>query len=583
MYLQSKNIKKFIGEYAYNIIKNITIDAEAIRKALVTPQNARNVFSELTEYEVKSLCAEISNNGTIGQIRNTTQEEIKQAFNSVGYDVVIFDDEAKILDCKKYYSQNEVICTYQNLTARMNEYYMLVAIKKNIDEIKRSENPQREDDYGTSILNIQIAKNGSHMSIKNRYNHTVSCPDSTLNNNLDTLYYGLQSMVLGYYNLASLNNTKSYYKSIVNIGGVYLKYHTEKNNIYFGEFVLDSVNGIRFSDTSRYYVVEDNTHDRYYSQPLVLDFKDKKVIDVCQNKDKQNGRAILLTKVMQKGILTSANKEESNNISFVCHNAKHELLQCRKNALKYIHEDFGYDFTKSYNVTAILGKFTAKSIEKETGSNTGILLAYTRGKLAVCKMIDGKFYAKDIKNIHNYDIDTFYNQGDFEEIRKSGNATVFIIQQESQYIKKSIKKETYGYYYESSKPEFDKSGCNLTELRNEMRRKLINYKENKRKKEALEIDFMKDIADISNLYADFKANILKYLTDAKTSEEYNILSDIMNYKIVWLVRDIEDITKKAVEKKFSSVESAQNKIIEIKNTIHKLHEQLINKSAEQTA
>ena len=30
------------------------------------------------------------------------------------------------------------------------------------------------------------------MSIKNRYNHTVSQPDSTLNNNLDLLYVGLQ-------------------------------------------------------------------------------------------------------------------------------------------------------------------------------------------------------------------------------------------------------------------------------------------------------------------------------------------------------------------------------------------------------
>lgn len=579
MFLQSKNLKKFIGEYAFNIIKNITVDAEAIRKALVTTQNARNVFSDLTEYEVKSLCAEISNNGTIGQIRNTTQEEIKQAFNSVGYDVVIFDDEEKIAECKKYYSQNEIICTYNSLKSRMNEYHMIVAVKKNINDIKRSDFPQREDEYGTSILNIQIAKNGSHMSIKNRYNHTVSNPDSTLNNNLDILYCGLQSMVLGYYNLASLNSNKSYYKNIVNIGGVYLKYHTEKNNIYFGTFVLDSVNGVRFSDSSRYYVAEDNTQDRYYANPLVLDFKDKKVIDICQQKNTQNGKAILLTKAMQKGILTSANKEETNSIQLVCHNAKQELLQCRKNAFKYIHEAFGYDFTKPYNVTAILGKFTAKSIEKETGCNTGALLVYTRGRLNICELIDGKFNTNSAQRLSNYDVDTFYGKGDFEEIRKSGNAAIFIIQQDKQYIKKSINKSIN--YSRNNSIEFDKSGCNLTEIRNEMRRKLIDYKTNKRKKEALEIDFMKDATEISSLYAEFKADILKQLTEAQTPEEYKILTDIMSYKLIWLVRDIEDFTKKAMEKNFSSVESAHNKINEIKETINKMHGQLINsKTAE---
>ena len=40
----------------------------------------------------------------------------------------------------------------------MNEYYMLVAIKENIDDIKRSDFPQREDEYGiNSIIYIIFA------------------------------------------------------------------------------------------------------------------------------------------------------------------------------------------------------------------------------------------------------------------------------------------------------------------------------------------------------------------------------------------------------------------------------------------
>ena len=151
-------IKKFIGEYAYKNIKNMAYDTDALRDALITPANARAVFSELTEYEIKSLVADISNSGTIGTVRSTTQEEIKKAFSEAGYTTVIFDDEQAILECKKYYRDNEIICTYNNLQRRMQEYHMLVAIKENINNIKPSENPQRDDEYGTSILNIQIAE-----------------------------------------------------------------------------------------------------------------------------------------------------------------------------------------------------------------------------------------------------------------------------------------------------------------------------------------------------------------------------------------------------------------------------------------
>lgn len=78
-----RNLKKFVGEYAYNVIKNIAVDSEALRNALITPQNARAVFEDLNEFEIKALCAEISNSGTIGHTRETMQEEIEKVFNLV--------------------------------------------------------------------------------------------------------------------------------------------------------------------------------------------------------------------------------------------------------------------------------------------------------------------------------------------------------------------------------------------------------------------------------------------------------------------------------------------------------------------
>ena len=286
------NLKKFVGDYAYSYIKNIAVDQEKLRKALVTPQNARNVFCDLDEFQIKSICSEISSNDTFGTIRETTQEEIIEDFKKAGYDTVIFDDEEKIAECEKYYASGERICTYNNLSGRMDQYHMLVAIKKDIDKIQRSKTPQREDEYGTSILNIQIAKNGSHMSIKNRYNHTVSECDSTLNNNLDLLVPGLQSKVLGYYKIAFLNKNKNYYKNIVNINGIYLKYSEEVNNVYFGNFILDNKNGVRFEDNGRYYV------NGCYDSPCVIDFHDKKVIKLFDERYQ-----------ISKGTLSSSRKK----------------------------------------------------------------------------------------------------------------------------------------------------------------------------------------------------------------------------------------------------------------------------------
>lgn len=569
------NLKKFVGEYAYNVIKNIAVDNEAIHKALITPKNARAVFENLNEFEIKALCTEISNSGTIGQIKEATQEEIVKAFSLAGYNKVIFDNEKEILDCKKYYEQGEIICTYNNLQARMREYHMLVAVKENIDKIHRAKTPQREDEYGTSILNIQIARNGSHMSIKNRYNHTVSQPDSTLNNNLDMLYPGLQGMVLGYYGFASLNSNKAHYDHIVNINNVYLKYNTERNNVYFGAFVLDGVNGVQFTDTSRYYIVGNGKENEYNNEPLVLDFKDKKAIEVSQDKRQINGRIPLLTRALCEGKLSSENKEETDKLIAFFQDARKELLSCRKNALRYIHEAFGYDFKKPYKITGFLGKFTAKSIEKATGTNTGILLIYARKEMCVCVMNKGKFYVKDLPRIYDY-IDTFYSQNDFETVRKSGNTAIYFILQDKQYIgkPKQMERRTYFTYYE--KPIYDKSGCDLTETRNSLERRLNDYKTTKRAKEAAEINYSQDITEISHSFDELKTEIITHLTKAKISSDYDIIANVINYKLTWLVRDIEKVKKHADEKSFTSIDSARNMIDGVKTQIKELKLKLGN-------
>ena len=557
------NLRKFIGEYAYNIIQNFAVDEGKIRKALVTPQNARNVFSDLSEFQIKSLCSEISNSGTIGTVRQTTQKEITDAFNSAGYDTVIFDDKEKIAECRKYYTLGETICTYNDLKGRMTEYHMIVAIKKNIDGIKRNKYPDREDEYGTSILNIQIAKNGSHMSIKNRYNHTVSQPDNTLNNNLDVLHIGLQRMVLGYYGFACLNSNKSSYNDIVNIDNTYLKYSIEKNNIYYGSFVLDGVHGIRYVDTSRYYICKRND---YYSNPFILDFKEKKAISLnpISLNPYTNIKLSLMTRALKENVLTSKNKENYNKLQYVFHDAKKELLQCRRNALQWVHEVYGYDFTKPCKITAILGNFTANNIKKITGSNTGILLMGVEDSVRPVELNNGSFTIPD-KRLYGYNIDHFYIKGDFEKARKSGEAATYIIQQDKEYIKTQIK--SIPQYSDNNKNVFDKSGCNLTEIHTELQRRLKTYKTKKRAEEVSKIDYSQDIINIDNSFNNFKSGLIEKLLVATDQKEYNKISNVFGYKLSWLVGDIQNFKEKVLNNNLSSINNTKEKIKDIQAKI----------------
>ena len=542
------NLKKFVGDYAYSYIKNIAVDQEKLRKALVTPQNARNVFSELDEFQIKSICAEISANDTFGTIRETTQEEIIEDFKKAGYDTVIFDNEEKIAECKKYYASGEVICTYNNLSGRMSQYHMLVAIKKDIDKIQRSKTPKREDEYGTSILNIQIAKNGSHMSIKNRYNHTVSECDSTLYNNLDLLVPGLQAKVLGYYNIASINKNKTYYRNIAKINGVYLKYVTEVENVYFGNFVLDSKNGVRFADNGRYYVNTDRDN------LCVLDFHDKKVIKLF-NEGNQISKGTLLTRAMKENLLHSGNKERINELNIVFDNALKELLQCRRNALQFLACCYGYDFQKPFKVTGLLGKFTVNSIKK----------------IYCVELNTGKLKIEVPRGKYKYSISDYYAKYDFEEDRKGGKLGVFIIQQDAEYKRevKRISISNSSYYSNSNSNEFDKSGCNVTETRQALKYRLNNYKADKRKREVDSISYESDLKEIKEMFQTLKKKLLIKLSEAKTTEEYGSVEDVFDYSFVWMVRDIERLETKVMQNKFCTVEEATNSITKLKEQIAK--------------
>ena len=154
-----------------------------------------------------------------------------------GYDAFYADTLEKQNSIQHYFQPAELLCTF-NDRARYQNYHIIHAIKKNVQDIKREDfkgKEQREDDYGTSVISIQMLKNGGFISIKNRYNHAVQNCDNTFNSNPDHIIEGLSAALKNRFNVdftASKNPLPDYYTLI---NQQIIQFQTERNNIYYGD------------------------------------------------------------------------------------------------------------------------------------------------------------------------------------------------------------------------------------------------------------------------------------------------------------------------------------------------------------
>ena len=123
-----------------------------------------------------------------------------ELLSDAGYDAFVVENEAQKDSIKKYFRSGEELCTFSD-PDRHKKFYMIHAIKRGADKIKPAANPMRQDEYGTSVISIQIAKEGGFISIKNRYNHTVNDPDATFSNYPDFIIPGLTNSLKQFFNV----------------------------------------------------------------------------------------------------------------------------------------------------------------------------------------------------------------------------------------------------------------------------------------------------------------------------------------------------------------------------------------------
>ena len=163
------------------------------------------------------------------------QDIVSEFKEKAHYDLYLCKTEEDVNKFRDYYVPDELLCTFDNINGRLGSKYIFWAVKDNVDEIKREETPIRDGAYGTSVISLQFDKRNGILSIKNRYNHTVSNPDATLNNSLENISVGL-TRKFAQIGLAPTNNYKN--KLLLtnyiqdNKGKLY-KYNYTINDIYF--------------------------------------------------------------------------------------------------------------------------------------------------------------------------------------------------------------------------------------------------------------------------------------------------------------------------------------------------------------
>lgn len=118
--------------------------------------------------------------------------------------------------------------------------------------------PARDDPYGTSSMSVQISRQGTHVSIKNRYNHTVGNPDNTLDSDLDNVAYGLKRAIYTRVGREDLMNKTSVALAegyiADNDGGIH-HYQYEEDNVYYGDYEYISNGVVTTIDRGKYYMI----------------------------------------------------------------------------------------------------------------------------------------------------------------------------------------------------------------------------------------------------------------------------------------------------------------------------------------
>ena len=242
-----ENFSKLCRELFPSILEN---EGELVSIITSLFKESHFLYDDLITYDrIKSFQRLVMNkyNKKLDSVIDTEKTPY-ELFKEQGYTLKECLTNEEILSYKKYYAKGEELCTFNGNRLKTNRVFF--AVKDNALEIKRKSEPQREDEYGTSVLSLQFTLDTNYLSIKNRYNHTVKNPDATYQNNLENIAEGLTYSFEKYLGIKQSNAQGDFEipNYVRTADGKYYRYNFEVNNKYYcpDNIIIDSFNEVSF-------------------------------------------------------------------------------------------------------------------------------------------------------------------------------------------------------------------------------------------------------------------------------------------------------------------------------------------------
>lgn len=215
-------------------------------------------------------------------LKNVQIKEVENPQNpfdllqQAGYRAEIADTHQKQNIILKYFEKGEELCTFDDYN-RYQSYFIINCVKEGAERLKRTDfkRPEREDEYGVSVISIQILKRGGFIKITNRYNHTVPFPDNTFNSNPDNIIDGLSAALKNYLKVDFSATQVPLPEGYVYLNGQIIEYDYERDNIFFSNnyFVKDGK------------IISTNKDYQFIVDRFVLDLKEKCIQNPLDEKD----------------------------------------------------------------------------------------------------------------------------------------------------------------------------------------------------------------------------------------------------------------------------------------------------------
>ena len=327
--IDEKRIRKLYGEKMWHLCRSLfatILDTKGLLSNLLENNffSSRFLYEDIVnnhlEEEFKDFIYSFIDVEKKEVIVNKTAQQLMDEAGYILYECKTEDD---IQSFRRYYEENETLCTIEN-GGRLNRCHVFFAVKKNVASIKRQNftHPKREDEYGTSVISIQFTRgNTNTLSIKNRYNHTVNNPDATFHNNLEDIIPGLTHAFERDYNLNINQNNNRFnitdYNYVKANDGKYYKYKYEVDNTYFGP---DNIVISNFEPQTRFFEKEKYLVFDYF----ILDLVNKKNVKIAQHDD---SFCDLLTNIKKIDI---RNDGDIKNVIITSNNGEEQVIRLDK-------------------------------------------------------------------------------------------------------------------------------------------------------------------------------------------------------------------------------------------------------------